>query len=162
MTASMLRRTEPVVPLVPRLRRRVQSKRAVAPTSWTGRFARKSVDAAIASLRSAPRVIAATPIARRRVVRPRAARQRHRRSPEGRLDHRDHQRAYRGRVRDQTSQRAVPLATLPADTTTDSVPTAPLAGVLRCMVCGRESAWLVPPPWRIRRDEFLCRQGSES
>jgi len=27
-----------------------------------------------------------------------AARRRHRRSPEGRLDHRDHQRAYRARV----------------------------------------------------------------
>ena len=73
MTASMLRRTEPVVSLVPRFGRRVQSMRAAAPTSWTRRFARKSADAAIASLRSAPRVIAATPIARRRVAQPRAA-----------------------------------------------------------------------------------------
>jgi hypothetical protein len=81
----------------------------------------------------------------------RAARQRHRRSPEGRLDHRDHQRAYRARVRDHTSQRAAALATLPVDTATGLVPTAPLAGALRCMVCGRDSAWLLPPPWRIRR-----------
>src|SRR5439155_2888727 len=28
---------------------------------------------------------------------------------------------------------------------------APLAGALRCMVCGRESAWLLPPRWRVRR-----------
>ena len=69
MTVSMLRRTEPVVFLVPRFQRRVQSKRAAAPTSWTCRFARKSVAAATASLRSAPRVIAAMRIARRRVAR---------------------------------------------------------------------------------------------
>jgi len=35
-------------------------------------------------------------LARRRSIA--AARRRHRRSPEGRLDHRDHQRAYRARV----------------------------------------------------------------
>lgn len=64
----------------------------------------------------------------------RAARRRHRQSPEGRLDHRDHQRAFRARVRDQTSRRAAAPATLPA---TDPSPTAPLAGALRCMVCGR-------------------------
>ena len=109
----MLRRTEPVVSLVPRFERRVQSKRAAAPTSWTRRFARKSVAAAIASSRSASSCdrghaycsSACRTAARRASVR--AARQRHRRSPEGRLDHRDHQRAYRARVRDQTSQRAV-------------------------------------------------------
>jgi hypothetical protein len=66
MTASMLRRTEPVVSLVPRFLRRVQSKRAAASTSWTGRFARKSVAAATACLRSASRVIVAMRIARRR------------------------------------------------------------------------------------------------
>jgi hypothetical protein len=75
-----------------------------------------------------------------------AARRRHRRSPEGRLDHRDHQRAYRARVRDQTSRRAASSTTLPADTSTDRSPTAPLAGALRCMVCGRESAWLLHRP----------------
>ena len=153
----MLRRTEPVVSLVPRFGARVQSERAAAPTSWTRRFARKPAGAATASSRSARRVIAATRIARRRVARPpaarsvRAARRRHRRSPEGRLDHRDHQRAYRARVRDQTSRRPAPPVTLPADTSTDRSPTAPLVGALRCMVCGRESAWLLPPPWRIRR-----------
>jgi hypothetical protein len=62
----MLRRTEPVVSLVPRFVRRVQSKRAAASTSWTGRFARKSVAAATACLRSASRVIVAMRIARRR------------------------------------------------------------------------------------------------
>jgi hypothetical protein len=41
--------------------------RAAASTSWTGRFARRSVDAAIASSRSAHRVIAAMRIARRPV-----------------------------------------------------------------------------------------------
>ena len=82
--------------------------------------------------------------ARRRTID--AARTRHRRSPEGRLDHRDHQRAYRARVRDQTSPAPASPDTLAADTSTDRVPTAPLAGALRCMVCGRESAWLLPPP----------------
>jgi hypothetical protein len=48
--------------------RRVQSKRAAAPTSWTRRFARKSVNAAIAFSRSASRVIAAMRIAHRRVA----------------------------------------------------------------------------------------------
>jgi hypothetical protein len=50
-----------------------------------------------------------------------AARHRHRRSPEGRLDHRNHQRAYRARVRDQTSPLTVALATLAPDTPTDPV-----------------------------------------
>jgi hypothetical protein len=68
----MLRRTEPVVSFVPWFVRRVQSKRAAASTSWTGRFARESVDAAIASSRSARRVIAATPIARPRAAQARA------------------------------------------------------------------------------------------
>src|SRR5260221_12005365 len=72
MTASMLRRPEPVVSFVPRFTRRVQSKRAAAPTSWPRRFARKSVDAVIDSSRSASRVIAAGRIARRRAARPRA------------------------------------------------------------------------------------------
>ena len=69
MTASMLRRTEPVVSLVPRFERRVQSKRAGASASWTRRFAKKSVAGAIDSLRSAARVTAATRTARRRAVR---------------------------------------------------------------------------------------------
>jgi hypothetical protein len=68
----MLRRTEPVVSLVPRFKRRVQSKRAAASTSWVRRFARRSVDAAIASSPSVRRAIAAMRIARRRVASPRA------------------------------------------------------------------------------------------
>jgi hypothetical protein len=75
VTASMLRRTEPVLSLVPRFLGRVQSKRAAAPTSWTRRFARRSVAAAIASLRSACRVIAGTRTARARVVRRRVRHQ---------------------------------------------------------------------------------------
>jgi len=74
----MLRRTETIVSVLPRFTRRVQSKRAAAPTSWTRRFARKPADAAIDSSRSAGRVIAATHIAQRRVARrlvaPRSAR----------------------------------------------------------------------------------------
>jgi hypothetical protein len=50
----------------------VQSKRAAASTSWTHRFARKPVDAAIASLPSVRHAIAAMRIARRRVARPHA------------------------------------------------------------------------------------------
>jgi hypothetical protein len=76
-------------------------------------------------------------------------------SPEGRLDHRDHQRAYRARVTDQTSQRAAVFATLPADTTTDQMPTAPLVGALRCMVYGREapgSFHRLADPSRVRGD----------
>jgi hypothetical protein len=53
-------------------------------------------------------------------------------------------------VRDQTSCRPVPPGTLPPDTPTDS-PTASLAGALRCMVCGRQSGWLLPPRWPVRR-----------
>jgi len=70
----MLRRTEPVVLLVPRFPRRVQSKRAAASTSWTRRFAREHAGVATGSSRSAARVIAVTRIARRRVVRRRVAR----------------------------------------------------------------------------------------
>ena len=65
----MLRRTEPVVLLVPRFTRRVQSKRAAASTSWTRRFARRRAGTATGSSRSAAPVIAVTRIARRRVVR---------------------------------------------------------------------------------------------
>jgi hypothetical protein len=153
----MLRRTESVVSLVPRFGRRVQSVRAAAPTSWTRRLRQKTCrfchrlfaicvacDRGHAYCSSTCRGAG-----RRRSIT--AARQRHRRSLEGRLDHRDHQRAYRARVRDQTSRRPASHRRLPADTPTDPSPTAPLAGSLRCMVCGRESAWLLPPRWRIRR-----------
>jgi hypothetical protein len=67
----MLGRTEPVDSVVPRFERRVQSKRAAAPTSWTRRFARKSVAVAMVCSRSAFRAIAAMRIARRPVGRTR-------------------------------------------------------------------------------------------
>jgi hypothetical protein len=73
VTASMLRRTEPVVSRVPRFTRRVQSKRAAVSTPWMRRFVRKSADAAIVSLRSASRLIAVTRTAPPRVGRRRAA-----------------------------------------------------------------------------------------
>ena len=72
---------------------------------------RRPAAGATASLRSVRRATAATPTARRAAgpwpaaARCRPPRARHQRSPEGRLDHRDHQRAYRARcrVRDHTS-----------------------------------------------------------
>ena len=75
----------------------------------------------------------------------RAARQRHRRSPEGRLDHRDHQRAYRARVRDQTSRRTLALATLPADTSTDRVPTVGAGAIAHILETRRRQRGLKPP-----------------
>ena len=74
-----------------------------------------------------------------------------------RLDHRDHQRAYRARVRDQTSRLTRVSATLLADTTTDVGPTAPLVGASRCMVCGRRCAWLLLPHWPVRRVSLEAR-----
>ena len=71
---------------------------------------------------------------RRRSVR--AARARHQRSPEGRLDHRDRQRAYRARrrrVTDHTSPRPRPSGRLSLP---DSAPVFRPAS-LRCVVCGR-------------------------
>ena len=67
----MLRRTESVVSLVPRFDGRVQSEsQPPAPTSWTRRFAKNAAGSVAASSRFAPRVIAVTRIARRRVARP--------------------------------------------------------------------------------------------
>jgi hypothetical protein len=56
-------------------------------------------------------------------------------------------------VRDQTSSPPVPAGTLAADTSTDRSPTAPLVGTLRCVVCSRESAWLLPPASRVSEKE---------
>src|SRR5438132_12105709 len=69
----MLRRTEPVVSLVPRFDWRVRSDSPPAPRSWTRRFARNAAGSVAASLRFAPPVIVATCIARRRVAGPVAA-----------------------------------------------------------------------------------------
>ena len=73
MTASMLRRTESVVSLVPRFDVGVQSDGPPAPTSWTRRSARKAAGSVAASSPFAPRVIAVTRIVRRRVAAPGAA-----------------------------------------------------------------------------------------
>ena len=78
-------------------------------------------------------------LARRRSVQ--AAKARHQRSPEGRLDHRDHQRAYRARcrVRDHTSPAGSRYARLHAR----DVSPAPAPEPTRCVVCGRVSRWLI-------------------
>ena len=82
-------------------------------------------------------------LARRRSVQ--AAKARHQRSPEGRLDHRDHQRTYRTRcrVRDHSSPAVLRYARLHAL----EVPPAPAPEPTRCVVCGRVSRWLIPARW---------------
>ena len=73
----------------------------------------------------------------------RAARARHQRSPEGRFDHRDQQRAYRDRrrrVMDQSSPAALRSTRLPVP---DAAPVQPPVAT-RCVVCGRTGRWLVP------------------
>lgn len=87
----------------------------------------------------------------------REANRRHQQSPEGRLDHRDRQRAYRrrlqARVTDQSSQPASLRANLP-------VPPVPLPapepdflsahgagntpGWVVCQTCGRRGRWIDP------------------
>ena len=71
-----------------------------------------------------------------------AARARHQQSPEGRLDHRDQQRAYRDRrrVMDQSSTTPRRSTRLPVP---DAAPVRPPTPT-RCVVCGRSSRWLVP------------------
>ena len=80
--------------------------------------------------------------ARRRSVQ--RANARHPRSPEGRLDHRDHQRASRARqgVRDQSSPAVLRYARLHVLDVA-----APAPAPLRCVVCGRASRWLIPARW---------------
>ena len=96
-------------------------------------------------------------LGRRRSVR--AARDRHQRSPEGRLDHRDRQRAYRvrRRVTDQTSPAPRPSARLSVP---DGAP-VPVPAPARCVVCGRSSRWLIPlrepRVGRRRRDDDHAR-----
>ena len=78
----------------------------------------------------------------------RAARGRHQRSPEGRLDHRDHQRALRARrrVMDQSSAAPVGPVTLP--------PVAPPLG--QCVRCGRRSRWIT---WSTARARPIPEDG---
>ena len=95
----------------------------------------------------------------------REANRRHQRSPEGRLDHRDRQRAYRrrwkARVTDQSSLPASPCVNLtappaskPAEATREperlSAPSTtglgePVGWVV-CQICGRRGRWVNPFP----------------
>ena len=63
-----LQHAEAVLLVVPRFGLYVQLERTAAPTPWTPRFANASADAVTAPLRSAPRAIGATRIARSRVA----------------------------------------------------------------------------------------------
>ena len=99
-------------------------------------------------------------LARRRSVQ--AAQARHQRSREGRLDHRDHQRAYRARcrVRDLASPAVSRYARLHAP----DAPPAPAPDPTRCLVCGRVSRWLIPVRWpRVdrRRSDDHARARAE-
>jgi hypothetical protein len=95
----------------------------------------------------------------------REANRRHQRSPEGRLDHRDRQRAYRrrlkARVTDQSSLRAspcvnltVPPASKPAEATREpewlsarsTTCLGEPAGWVVCQICGRRGRWVNPFP----------------
>ena len=100
----------------------------------------------------------------------REARKRHRESPEGREDHRDaekeRRRKKRARVADQSggcetscgkSVPAAPVAAMMADAGSagreqedaQEGKLVKLAAPVRCIVCGRESVWVVP--WHSRR-----------
>lgn len=90
----------------------------------------------------------------------REANRRHQHSPEGRLDHRDRQRAYRrrlnARVTDQSSLRASPCVNLtvpparePAAATPapDFLPSPGVqhaAGWVVCQICGGRGRWIDP------------------
>jgi len=85
----------------------------------------------------------------------REANRRHQASPEGRLDHRDRQRAYRrrlaarSRVTDQSSSACSISGTvlrLAPETTALRVPSRRPAriGLLSCWVCGRLGRWVNP------------------
>ena len=82
----------------------------------------------------------------------RAARRRHQQSPEGRLDHRDHQRAYRARrrVMDQGSLRPHRFGRLAA--------VAPVwvrrVSWHHCIVCGRSREELGVTPVKMSSAEF--------
>ena len=92
----------------------------------------------------------------------RQANRRHQQSPEGRLDHRDRQRAYRrrlqARVTDQSSLRTSPcvsLSVLPVPEQVEAPPAVDLrpspgaeipAGWVVCQICGRRGRWINPFP----------------
>ena len=85
----------------------------------------------------------------------RAANRRHQQSPEGRLDHRDHQRAYRRRrlaqknVTDQSSLssplgHSMPPAMAFRRSSHPEKPSRKFSGWLRCIVCGRRGRFVGP------------------
>lgn len=92
----------------------------------------------------------------------REANRRHQQSPEGRADHRDRQREYRGRQRarvtDQSSLRLAPCANLIAPRTSEPVeatqepacrPSPAIempVGWVVCQICGRRGRWINPFP----------------
>lgn len=92
----------------------------------------------------------------------RQANRRHQQSPEGRLDHRDRQRAYlqrrQARVTDQPSLRFFlcasmgvlhgpnPVETTPAPELFTSGATECPAGWVVCQICGRRGRWVNPFP----------------
>ena len=92
----------------------------------------------------------------------REANRRHQQSMEGRLDHRDRQRAYRrrlqARVTDQSSLRTSPCVNLtapPVPAPTQAPPAADfypgsdaehVANGVVCQICGRRGRWLNPFP----------------
>jgi hypothetical protein len=99
----------------------------------------------------------------------REANRRHQQSVEGRLDHRDRQRAYRrrlqARVTDQSSLRTSPCVNLtapPVPGLTQAPPTADfcpwsdaehVANWVVCQICGRRGRWVNPFP-EVKHD---CR-----
>lgn len=86
----------------------------------------------------------------------RLANRRHQQSPEGRLDHRDRQRAYRWRrlvvqksVTDQSSLSSplglrMPLAIAFRRPSRPEIPSPGFSGWLRCIVCGRRGRFVDP------------------
>ncbi len=100
-----------------------------------------------------------------RVVSARAARMRHERSHEDRLDHRDRQRAYRMRLRARVTDHASPVVPLPSKMPPPrSEPThrAPVrADLPTCSRCGCTSAWVgwVPFPGARIRARTWPRKG---
>ena len=82
----------------------------------------------------------------------RAANRRHQQSPEGRLDHADHQRAYRHRqarrVTDQGGATEPPSGNIPPREPNEPRPGPPLPRGIRCVVCGRRGRFIALFPRR--------------
>jgi len=87
----------------------------------------------------------------------RRANQRHQRSPEGQMDHRDRQRRYRARKKKESPCRSRPRVTDQASNPTASPASLPSESsdarppLLRCRICGRVGRFIDPFPragWR--------------